>query len=248
MNAFFAVLRRELFQFFLTPLAWVLGTAFLLLQGMHFYVLVDHFSRQRAFDGDTPIHAFFGETVVLYVILFLVLPAMTMRSFSEERRSGTVETLLTAPIRPVALVLAKYLATLIVYVALFTPTVLYLFIVGRTGTVDWGAVRASYFGVFLIGAMHLAIGIFMSALAKSQFVAFVTTAMIVLGQFVLGLSEIDATRGSLTQRIASHVSIWVHMNDFASGVVDSRHVVFTLSFAALALFLTTRAVESWREG
>ena len=71
MSAFMAVLKRELFQFFLTPLAWVLGTIFLILQGMHFYLLVDHFSKQSGFDGETPIHAFFGKTVVLYLILFL---------------------------------------------------------------------------------------------------------------------------------------------------------------------------------
>ncbi len=247
MSAFLAVLRRELFQLFLTPLAWVLGTVFLLLQGMHFYILVDHFSKQPAFDGETPVHAFFGKTVVLYLILFLVLPAMTMRTFSEERRSGTDEILLTAPLSPRALVLAKYAATLILYLAMWAPTVLYLLILNRSGGVDWGVARASYLGVLLLGAMHLAIGLFMSALAKSQFVAFLSTAMIVLGQFVLGLAEIDAERGSLTHRIAVHVSVWVHMDDFASGIVDSRHLVFDVSVALLALFLTVRAVEGWRE-
>ncbi len=248
MSAFLAVFRRELFQFFLTPLAWVLGTVFLLLQGMHFYLLVDHFSKQPAFDGETPVHAFFGKTVVLYLILFLILPAMTMRSFSEERRSGTAELLLTSPLSPTGLVLAKYAATLLLYVAMWAPTTLYLLLLGRSGPLDWGVAGASYLGVFLLGAMHLAIGQLMSSLAKSQFVAFLSTAMIVLGQFVLGLAEIDAVRGSLTHRLATSVSVWVHMDDFASGIVDSRHLVFDLSFAILALFLTVRSVETWREG
>ena len=99
MRAFSALLVRELFAFFVTPLAWVLLVVFLLVQGLHFSLLVQHFSAAGEAGSDqSPVQAFFGNTAILYLVLFLLVPALTMRLFAEERRSGTLESLLTAPI------------------------------------------------------------------------------------------------------------------------------------------------------
>jgi ABC-2 type transport system permease protein len=248
VRAFWPIYKRELFAFFVTPLAWVLICVFLAVQGMHFYLLVDHFSSQVELSDQTPVMAFFGNTVLLYVILFLLVPPMTMRLFAEERRSGTIEGLMTAPVSSTAVVLAKYAAAVTTYVAMWGPTVLYLVILGRAGEVDWHAAGASYLGVFLVGASYLSVGLMMSALTKSQFLALILTALVILALFILGIGEFITREGSLVHDICSHVSVWAQMNDFASGIVDSRRLVFDLSLIVLPLFITTRAVDAWRWG
>lgn len=247
MRAFWPIYKRELFAFFVTPLAWVLITVFLFVQGLHFLTIVDHFANTgQAISDQTPLQAFFGNTVLLYLVLFLLVPPMTMRLFAEERRSGTIESLMTAPVSSSAVVLAKYVSVLTTYVAMWAPTILYLVILKRTGEIDWRVAGAAYLGVFLVGASYLAIGLLMSAITKSQFLALVLTALIIMGLFILGILEFVAREGTLLHDVASHVSVWAHMNDFASGIVDSRRLVFYASAIGLPLFATTRVVDSWR--
>ncbi|MCL2725549.1 MAG: ABC transporter permease [Polyangiaceae bacterium] len=249
MRSFWPIYKRELFAFFVTPLAWVLITVFLLVQGMHFFLIVDHFASAGAASGDqTPLQAFFGNTVLLYLVLFLLVPPMTMRLFAEERRSGTIESLMTAPVSSAAVVLAKYAAVFTTYVAMWTPTVLYLVILRRTGEIDRGVAASSYLGVLLVGAGYLSLGLLMSAMTKSQFLALVLTAMLILSLFILGVGEFIARDGTLMHDVCAHVSVWAHMNDFASGIVDSRHLVFYGSLIVLPLFVTVRAVDAWRWG
>ena len=195
-----------------------------------------------------PLQGFFGNTVLLYLVLFLLVPPMTMRLFAEERRSGTIETLMTAPVSSWGVVLAKYASVLTTYVAMWAPTVFYLVILQRSGEVDWGVVASAYLGVFLVGAGYLSLGLLMSAITSSQFLALVLTALVVLGLFVLGVGEFVAREGTLMHSVCSHVSVWAHMNDFASGIVDSRRLVFYGSCIVLPLFVTVRAVDAWRWG
>jgi ABC-2 type transport system permease protein len=249
MRSFWPIYKRELFAFFVTPLAWVLITVFLLVQGMHFFLLVDHFANLGAAANDqTPIQAFFGNTILLYLVLFLLVPPMTMRLFAEERRSGTIESLMTAPVSSWGVVLAKYASVLTTYVAMWAPRVFYLVILQRSGEVDWGVAASAYLGVFLVGAGYLSLGLLMSALTTSQFLALVMTALVVLGLFILGVGEFVTREGTLMHAICSYVSVWAHMNDFASGIVDSRRLAFYGSCIVLPLFVTVRAVDAWRWG
>ncbi len=250
MRSFWPIYKRELFAFFVTPLAWVLMTVFLLVQGMHFFLLVDNFATAAANapTDQTPLQAFFGNTILLYVILFLFVPALTMRLFAEERRSGTIETLMTAPVSSAALVLAKYAAALTMYVVMWAPTVLYLVILQRAGEIDMRVAGAAYLGVLLVGSGYIAVGILMSAVTKSQFLALIMTALVVLGLFILGVGEFVTREGTLMHDVCTHVSVWAHMNDFAQGIVDSRRIVFYGSITLVSLFVTTRAVDAWRWG
>ena len=249
MRAFWPIYKRELFAFFVTPLAWVLIVVFLVVQGMHFFLLVDHFARLPDAAGDeTPLSAFFGNTVLLYLVLFVLVPPMTMRIFAEERRSGTIEMLMTAPVSSAAVVLAKYAAVLTTYVVMWLPTALYLVILGRTGDLDWHAAASAYLGVLLVGAGYLSLGLCASALTRSQFLAMVWTALVLLVLFILGVGEFVTREGSAMHEVCAHVSVWAHMNDFASGIVDSRHLVFYGTLVVLPLFVATRAVEAWRWG
>jgi ABC-2 type transport system permease protein len=249
MRAFWPIYKRELFAFFVTPLAWVLIVTFLVVQGMHFFLLVDHFARLPEVTGDeTPLSAFFGNTVLLYLVLFVLVPPMTMRLFAEERRSGTIEMLMTAPVSSAAVVLAKYGAVLTTYVAMWLPTGLYLVILGRTGEVDPHVAASAYAGVLLVGAGYLALGLCASALTRSQFLAMVWTGLVLLFLFVLGVGEFVTREGTTMHEVCAHVSVWAHMNDFAAGIVDSRHLVFYGTLVVLPLFVATRAVEAWRWG
>jgi ABC-2 type transport system permease protein len=249
MTAFWPLFRRELFAFFVTPLAWVLIVVFLVIQGMHFYLLVDHFATQPVAAGDeTPLSAFFGNTVLLYLVLFVVVPALTMRLFAEERRSGTIEPLLTAPVSSASIVLAKYAAALTTYAAMWLPTLLYLLILRRTGALDVRVAASAYIGVLVVGAGYLSVGVCASALTRSQLVATALTSLILLSLFVVGLGEFVAREGTSAHAICAYVSVWGHMNDFASGIVDSRRLVFYGTMTALPLYVTTRIVESWKWG
>jgi len=247
MRAFWPIFKRELFAFWVTPLAWVLACVFLVVQGLHFSVLVKSFAETSSIDSDqTPIQAFFGNTVLLYLILFLLVPPMTMRLFAEERRAGTIESLMTAPVAAPAVVLAKYAAALVTYAAMWAPTILYVVILQRSGFVDWHVVGASYLGVMFVGAGYLALGLLMSAVTKSQFIALVLTALVLLVLFILGIGEFVTRDGTMLHDVCSYVSVWAQMNDFASGVVDSRRLVWDGTLVVLPLFLTARVVDSWR--
>ncbi|MGH7269641.1 MAG: ABC transporter permease [Polyangiaceae bacterium] len=252
MRSFWPIFKRELFAFFVTPLAWVLIVVFLLVQGMHFFLLVDHFATgPEIAGGGTPLSAFFGNTVLHYLVLFVLVPPMTMRLFAEERRSGTIETLMTAPVSSAAVVLAKYAAVLTVYLAMWLPTILYLVILGRTdpsGSIDGRVAASAYLGVGLVGAGYLSIGVCASALTRSQFLAMLFTALVVLALFILGIGEFIMREGTTMHDVCAYVSVWSHMNDFARGLVDSRRLVFYGTMIVLPLFVATRAVDSWRWG
>jgi ABC-2 type transport system permease protein len=249
MKGFWPIYKRELLAFFVTPLAWVLIVVFLVVQGMHFFLLVDHFASAVDIEGDeTPLSAFFGNTVLLYLVLLVLVPPMTMRLFAEERRSGTIETLMTAPVSSTAVVLAKYAAVMTTYVAMWAPTSLYLVILGRTGTLDWHAAASAYLGILLVGGGYLAVGLCASALTRSQFLAMIWTALVLLVLFILGVGEFVTREGSTMHDVCAHVSVWAHMNDFASGIVDSRRLVFYGTLTLLPLYVATRAVDAWRWG
>jgi ABC-2 type transport system permease protein len=231
VTGFGAVFRRELLSLWVTPLAWVLVTVFLLLQGAAYYLVVRHLATAPALGIDTgPVQAYFGQSIFLLVSLLLLCPA-----------------LLTAPVSPVAVVLGKFLAVFATYCLMWAPTVLYVVILRDTGAIDWGVVGTSYLGVLAIGGGYLALGVLMSALTRSQLVAFLLTVSIEFGLFILGIGEYVFDPGPLLDTCI-HVSVFSQMDELSKGVLDLRRVVFDGSLIALPLFLTTRVVESWRWG
>jgi ABC-2 type transport system permease protein len=247
MMGFWAVYRREMLSLWVTPLAWLLGFAFLLLQGISFYVVIDHFAHFARLSIDQgPTQSYFSSFFIP-VSLLLVCPALTMGVFAEERRSGTIEALLTAPVSGSAVVHAKYAATLSTYSLLWLPTVLYVVIVRKVVEVDWAVVVASYAGVFVVGSAYLAVGVLMSALTRSQLAALMLTTLVLFGQLILGIGERVFDPG-LLHDVCAHVSVIAQLEDFSRGVVDLRRLVFDGSVALLALFFTRRVVDSWRWG
>jgi ABC-2 type transport system permease protein len=229
-----------------TPLAWVLLTVFLFLQGLSFYWIVRHLSTLAELSVDSgPLQSYFGQSIFLIISLLLLCPALTMRLFAEEKRSGTIEALMTAPVSATGVVAGKYLAVLTTYVLMWAPTVLYVVILRKTGEVDWPVVGASYLGVLGIGAGYLALGTLMSAMTRSQLVALILTIVFSFGLFIFGIGEYIIDPGPLRQ-FCAHVSVFTQMDEFSKGIVDLRRIVFYATLIWLPLFVTVRVVDSWR--
>lgn len=246
MTGLFTIYKRELVSLWVTPLAWVLLVVFLLLQGGIFYSIVLHFASLPEVSVDYgPLQAYYGQSIFLVLTLLLVCPALTMRVFAEERRTGTIEALLTAPVEPAGVVLGKYFAVLTTYIVMWVPTLLYAVILRDTGTVDWGTVASSYLGIGSIGCMYLGVGVFASTLTRSQLVALLLTLLVLFGLFVLGLGHLLYDEGPLLA-LSEHISMQAQLDELSRGVVETRRLLFNASVAALALFLAARIVGSWR--
>jgi ABC-2 type transport system permease protein len=131
---------------------------------------------------------------------------------------------------------------------MWLPTLLYVVILRRTGTVDLRVAASAYLGVFLVGGGYLSLGVCASAVTRSQLVATALTSLALLSLFIVGLGEFVAREGTTAHAICAYVSVWGHMNDFASGIVDSRRVVFYGTMIVLPLYVTTRVVDAWKWG
>jgi ABC-2 type transport system permease protein len=247
VNGILATLRRELFAYFYSPLAYVVLTFFLLVNGYVFALIVSFLSDPRSSGSTTPLKLFFGDTFFFWIVLIFVTPVLTMRLLAEERRSGTIESLMTAPVTELQVVLGKYLAALLFFVFLWLPTLVYVAIVARGSAVDWGPIASGYLGVFAIGAVFMAVGVFGSSFTKNQIVAAIVTFFFLLVLFSIGLME-NLANGETAKKILGHLNLWQHMDDFAKGIVDSRRLVYYATGAGLFLFFTTRALaaKKWR--
>ncbi len=248
MRAAWAIYKRELVGTFCSPLAYAVMVSFLLFNGVVFYFFMDLVASNPSLSGTRgPLQLFFGSTILSVLTLMIFCPATTMRAFAEEWRSRTAETLLTAPVTDLQVVLAKFMGSMTLYAALWVPTLLYALVVRRYGAVDWGALSAAYAGVMLVGGAFVSIGLLASSLAASQVTAFVTSFGVIGGaMFALGLGRYVFTEESQL-RFFSYVNLWEHMEHFAVGMMDSRQVVYYGSVVVLALSLTVRALAARRE-
>ncbi len=243
MRAFLATYLRELKAFFYSPLGWVVAAMVLLVNGFVFWILLAFLNDPRSGGEVAPLQLFFGGTFLFWLVLLFLAPVLTMKLVAEERRQGTLEVLMTAPVTEGQVVLGKYLAALTFYCFVWAPTIAYPLILDLYSEVDWGPVASGYLGVFLIGALFLAVGIFASAWARSQIVAAVIAFAILIGIFAAALLE-NLVQAPLLKESLSYANLWVHMDEFARGIVDSRRLVFLVTTSALFVFLAARVLES----
>lgn len=236
------IARRELAAFFYSPIAYVVLTMFLILQGVVFYLFVSFLNQPMAPSG--PVFQFyFGGTLLFWISVLLVVAVVPMRLIAEERRAGTIEPLLTAPVSDADLVLGKYAAALAFYAFLWLPTVVYVLLVRSHSAVDPGPIAAGYLGTLLEGAAFLAFGTLASALTRNQVIAAVLSFVFTAALLLLGILEQVVQPGALKD-VLGYVSLFKQMDDFGRGIVDSRHVVFLLSTTVFSLFCAVRAVEA----
>jgi ABC-2 type transport system permease protein len=246
MRTAYCVAKREVFSYFVSPIAYVVSVVWLVWCGLQYYLLAGLFAGSPGLGASgNPLSAFFGGSVLFFIPLLVFAPVLTMRLFAEERHTGTIEPLLTAPVTTLQVVLGKYAAALVFWVALWIPTLLYVWLTSQFGSIDPGAVVASYLGVLGIGLYYMAIGLAMSALAKNQSVAALLTFMLLSGLFATGLLSFIESFAAYRD-VIDYISLWGHMQSFSKGVVDTRFVVFDLSAAALFVYLALRALDGRR--
>jgi ABC-2 type transport system permease protein len=180
------------------------------------------------------------------VIILFVMPMITMRTYSEEKRSGTIELLLTSPITDLQIILGKFFGALGLYVAMLFVTMLYMGILFVFGNPEWRPVAAGYLGLLLMGGCFISAGLLISSLTKNQIVAGMITFAVFLMLWVI--NWIGESSGPTTREIVSYLSITEHFDDFARGIIDTKHVIYYLSFITFGLFLTAKSVDSerWR--
>lgn len=245
MNGIWANLVRELRAYFFSPLAYVVLTLVMLINGFVFSLIVSFLNDPRA--TGAPLELFFGQTLFFWLVLLFVAPILTMRLISEERRSGTIEVLTTAPVTENQIVVGKYLAALLFYAFLWLPTLVYALIIDFYGELDWGPVASGYLGVLGVGALFLAIGTFASTLSRNALVSAIVTFSLLMPLFVFGLLQSLVNNEALKQAFG-YLDLWQHMSEFAKGVVDTRRLVYYLSATVFFLFLAARSLElrKWR--
>ena len=245
MRSAWVVMKRELGSFFVSPLAYVVLTAWLVWNGVVFWVLTEFYARNAVSSGAaSPLSAFFGGSSLFSIPLLVFVPILTMRLIAGERQSGTIEPLMTAPVSDASVVLGKYCAAIVMWCVLWLPTVIYAWIMRQHGTVDWGATAASYLGILLLGSYFMAIGLLMSALAPTQIIAAVLSFVALGVLFTVGIGEF--VFDGAARELCAYVSMWGHMQSFSKGVVDTRYLFFDLSVATLAVGLSIGVLKARR--
>jgi ABC-2 type transport system permease protein len=253
----FSLIRREFTAYFLSPVAYVTLFAFLFVTGLLFTLTLNMLTDVGPRGVEYPMQVMLGDEKFWLVFLFIP-PLLTMRLLAEERGTGTLETLMTAPIRDWQVVAAKYIACLMFYVVLWLPTLVYLPVLLNLEMSGWKPwewhpridpypVATSYLGAFFAGAMFLSIGLFVSSLVRSQMVAALISLLISLVFVVAAFWRPDLDVGSLGYRLIYFVSVPEHFRrDFTRGLIDTRHLVLYVSLTAFCLFLTVRSLEARR--
>ncbi|MEE8353680.1 MAG: ABC transporter permease [Dehalococcoidales bacterium] len=219
-----------------SPMAYVVVGIFLLLTGFFF---TNYLTSTGL--ADTSIRGFVEPGAVL---LLLFASILTMRLMAEEKKLGTWELLLTAPVRDTEVVLGKFLGTLGVLVAMLVFTLYYPILLLILGDPDIGPIIASYLGLFLVGNAALAIGLFASSLTSNQIVAAVVSGAILFGLWFVGLAA--SYMAPAIGRVITYISLSSYFGNFVVGLIDTRAIVYYLSVTALFLFLTIRSLETSR--
>ena len=255
MNNILAIAHKELKAYFASPIAYIVIGFSAILFGWFFVNLLYYFDRislQAGLGMGGPPTVNVNEMLIgplfmnVSVILLFTLPLVTMRIYSEEKRSGTIELLLTAPLTDFQIVMGKFLGAFVLYAAMLAVTVVHLGFLFAFGDPEWRPVLTGYLGLLLMGGCFLSLGLFVSSLTKNQIVAGMITFAVFLMFWVI--NWISSFTGPTMQSVLNYLSITEHLNDFTRGVLDTKHLVYYVSFIAFSLFLTVRSVDSerWR--
>ena len=254
MSSVLALARRELSSAFVSPIAYTTMIVFLVICGWGFAWAVGSFAQlppmvvertgasMRTFLIGGPR----GLSTWVTVAVLLALPGLSMRVFSEERKGGTIELLLTSPLTTPQLVLGKYLGIVAIYALMLLLTLPYVWLMSVKGDPEWGALGTAYLGFFLYGSVLLAMGVFASSLTENQIVAVVLTYAFFLPFFLLEL--VVGMLGEPWDEIAYSLSVGIGRRDLARGYLDSHFLVLYGALIFAFLFLSTRVIDSnrWR--
>ncbi len=271
MRNVLAVFKKEMGSYLHSPIAYVLTLIFLILTGYFFQsamsMLSDYSSAYPAYMqqyeqmrgmGPPPpppnvdVHVISRTYGTMIIILLFLVPMLTMRTYAEEQRMGTMELLMTSPITPMETLLGKFFGALGIFTAIVALTLIYPILItvyaDAGSRPDWGALFATYLGLFLFGAACLSIGIFASSLTENQIIAAAMSFALLLMLFVIGVSGQRQANFSFGQFLL-YLSITGHMDKFQRGVIAVKDLVYYISMASFMLFVTNRVLEAkrWRQ-
>jgi ABC-2 type transport system permease protein len=252
MKNIWIVFRKELRSYFASPIAYSIMALYAVIFGFFFYSALKYF-QQAAMQSQMMGRGFpmnINEMIVRPVLMnvsvigLFLIPMICMRLFAEEKRSGTIELLMTSPVRDAELILGKYLAALALYGVILGVSAVNLVFLFAYGKPDWKPILVGYLGLLLQGGCLLAIGTFISTLTRNQIIAGVAGFCVSLLLWVLEWTT--AFESSASSRVLAYLSVVTHFEPFAKGVLDTKDVVFFISAIFLGLFLTARSTESLR--
>ena len=235
------IMVRELGAFFYSPVAYVVLTVFLILSG--FFFAFETFTP----GGEASLRPLFAQSMPL--LLVFILPLLAMRLISDEYRSGTIETLMTAPVTDLDVILGKFLGVGVFYVVMLACTLVYAIIISMYGDIDLLLLTCNYIGLLLLGGLFLSVGLLFSAMSSNQIIAGLTS-LVVLLVFTLLADYLAAQVGDWgwLRTFLLQASILSHYRDIARGRLGLGHVVFFVTSTAFCLFCATKVLESrrWR--
>ncbi len=257
MRNVWTIFQREMRAYFVSPVAYALLVAFLGLSGWYFYNLLTRFlaltaaAMEQAVEFQQPppivnvnmlvMRPWFSITAQL--LLFLA-PIITMRLLAEERGTGRLDLLLSAPVTDLQLMIAKYLSGVALCVLFLMPTIAYPAILFKYGNPEVGQILAGYLGLLLLSVALISLGLVVSSMTGSQVVAAAASFGLVVLLWVLGI--VTGSEGTRWGVAVSYIAMLTHFGDFADGVIEMRNVIYYATFAAFLLFLTLRSIESQR--
>lgn len=253
MSNILTIAQKEFRSYFASPIAYVIVGLFALLFGWFFVSGVAYFAQVSISQfGGGPQSVNVNELLVrpllgnATVLLLLVLPLITMRTYAEEKRSGTIELLLTSPLTDLQIILGKFLGAMALYTLMLAVTLIDIGMLFMYGNPEWQPIATGYLGLWLMGGSFISIGLLLSSMTKNQIVAGMLTFAVILLLYVM--SWMSNSVGPTGQTILTYLSVVEHFDDFSKGVIDTSHLAYYASFIGFGLFLTVKSVDSerWR--
>jgi ABC-2 type transport system permease protein len=233
LQKFLVLFKKELLAYFNSPIAYIFIGVFLVVGNWLFF-------KDFYLFGQATLRGYFG--LLPWIFLFLS-PALTMRLWAEERRSGTIEFLLTLPVTDWQVVLAKFFGSLAFLFITLLATFTLPLSVSLLGDMDWGPVIGGYLGALFLGGSYLALGLFVSSLTKNQIIAFIVGLVACFAAFIVGADFVLISAPDFLAPIMRFVGLGSHFDNIARGVIDSKDIIYYLSFIFVFLWLNARVIE-----
>ena len=256
MGNIIAIAQKELKSYFASPIAYIVIGLWALLYGYFFVAILSFFVRQsmqmNQFGMQGPQAMNVNQQLIrpllqnVTILILFLMPMVTMRTYSEEKRSGTIELLLTAPVTDFQIIMGKFLGAMFLYAIMLAVTAIHIGLLFIYGHPEWKPIVSAYLGLLLLGGCFIALGLLISSLTSNQIVAGMVTFAVFLLLWVI--TWIGSFSGPTVDKLTTYLSIIDHWDDFGKGVIDTTHVIYYLSFITFGLFLTAKSVDSerWR--
>src|SRR4029077_15062573 len=256
MNNILAIAHKELKSYFSSPIAYIVIGLWALMYGYFFVALLSYFVRQsmqmNQFGMQGPQSMNVNQQLIrpllqnVNILVLFLMPMVTMRTYAEEKRSGTIELLLTSPVTDFQIIMGKFLGAMALYACMLAVTLIHIGLLFVYGRPEGKPIVTVYLGLLLLGGCFISVGLFISSTTKNQIVSFVATFATFLMLWVI--TWIGSFSGPTVDRLTQYLSIIGHFDDFGKGVLDTTHLIYYISFITFGLFLTAKAVDSerWR--